>query len=38
VIDHPDPAVIRDPTLHCCRFSHRIRDCHFHDGADDNDR
>ena len=37
VIDHPDPAVIRESPSSCCRFGFRGHDCHVLD-VDDHDR
>ena len=37
VIEDPDPAVIRQPPLSCCRFGPRGHDCHVLE-VDDRDR
>ena len=37
VIDHPDPAVIRESPSFCCRFGLRGHNCHVLD-VDDRDR
>ena len=31
VIEDPDPVILRDSTLYCCRFGNRVHDCHVHD-------
>ena len=31
VIEEPGPAIIHDPTLHCCRFANWDHDCHVID-------
>jgi hypothetical protein len=34
VIQHPDVAIVREPTRYCCRPGYRVHDCHF-DGPDE---
>jgi hypothetical protein len=31
VIEEPGPAIVPDSTHECCRFAHRIHNCHLMD-------